>query len=104
MCPTYKEVVVIEQTNKQCPVFTKYHRIGTISGEVPKIVRFLNKEFPDLKLNKNIIYTRSISKAVRRYQQKYYSDIIIPAGLSDVTGIWAQYSVKKANEIEGCSS
>lgn len=105
MCPDNKEKIIVEKiVKKQCPVFTKYHRIGTISNEVPRIIVFLNKEFPNLKIRKNIIYTPAIAKAVKQYQQKYYSDIITPAGLPGVTGIWAQYSLKKANEIEGCPS
>jgi hypothetical protein len=49
------------------------------------------------------MYTKGMSNAVKLYQQTYYSDIIIPAGLSRVTGIWAEFSIKKANKIEGCA-
>jgi hypothetical protein len=102
MCPTYRENIVIEKKTQQCPVFTKHHRLGSIGGDVSKIINFLNQEFPDVKLKKGIIYTPAVVKTVKRYQQKYYSDIITRAGLPDVTGIWATYSKRKANEIVGC--
>jgi hypothetical protein len=88
---------------KTCPVFTKTHRIGSIGGDIEKIRNFLNKQFPELKLKKTLMYTKGMSNAVKLYQQTYYSDIIIPAGLSRVTGIWAEFSIKKANKIEGCA-
>jgi hypothetical protein len=103
MCPNYTEKIVIEKLNtNQCPIFKKYHRIGSVGGDVSKIINFLNKEFSDAKLRKSIIYTPAVAKQVKRYQEKYYSDIITKAGLQGVTGIWAKYSMEKANSIEGC--
>lgn len=104
MCPYYSEKVVIEKpTNtNRCPVFTKHHRLGSIGGDVSKIINFLNTEFPDAKLKKGIVYTPAVMRTVKRYHQKYYTDIITAAGLPNVTGIWATYSKRKANEIVGC--
>jgi hypothetical protein len=48
------------------------------------------------------MYTKAMSNAVKHYQQTYYSDIIIPAGLSQVTGMWARFSVAQANRLMGC--
>jgi hypothetical protein len=105
VCPKESLVkpVIIPIVQKTCPVFTKTHRIGSIGGDIEKIRNFLNKQFPELKLKKTIMYTKGMSNAVKLYQQTYYSDIIIPAGLSRVTGIWAEFSIKKANKIEGCA-
>jgi peptidoglycan hydrolase-like protein with peptidoglycan-binding domain len=106
MCPTYSEKVIIEKpvATKTCPIFTKKHRVGSIGGDIEKIRIFLNTQFPELKLKKTFIYNRAMSNAVKLYQQKYYSDIIIPAQLPGVTGIWADFSMKQANKIEGCPS
>lgn len=104
ICPgeSFANPVIIPVVEKVCPVFTKYHRIGSVGGDIEKIRNFLNQQFPELRLKRTIMYTKAMSNAVKRYQQTYYSDIIIPAGLSQVTGMWARFSVAQANRLMGC--
>jgi hypothetical protein len=89
ICPkeSFVKPIINPTIEKVCPVFTTYHRVGSIGGDIEKIRIFLNEQFPQLKLKKTVMYTKAMSDAVKLYQQTYYSDIIVPAGLSRVTGI-----------------
>lgn len=104
ICPkeSFVKPIINPTIEKVCPVFTTYHRVGSIGGDIEKIRIFLNEQFPQLKLKKTVMYTKAMSDAVKLYQQTYYSDIIVPAGLSRVTGIWARFSVAQANRLLGC--
>jgi peptidoglycan hydrolase-like protein with peptidoglycan-binding domain len=104
ICPgeSFAKPFIIPVVQKVCPVFTEYHRIGSVGSDIEKIRNFLNQQFPELRLKSTIMYTKAMSNAVKHYQQTYYSDIIIPAGLSQVTGMWARFSVAQANRLMGC--
>ncbi len=88
-------------TNTTCvSLFTSNINIvlGKINNvdDVKKLETFLN-DFQGEKLDVNGIYEQKDFEAVKRFQQKYFTDIISPFNGKQVTGIVAQYTRGKIN-------
>ncbi len=99
------EVTTVIKTSldpKQCPHFTRYHKMGESGGEIPKIQIFLK----DQKLYFGPIdgyYSAAVDEAVREFQARYADEILKPWGLSAPTGYWYKTTRKKANYLAGCA-
>ena len=92
-----------EQTKKlACPYFSGYAKQGTTSPEVVKIKTFLNDTQGEKLDLLSSLYDSTLSAAVKRFQLKYKSDVLIPWGISKPSGYWYQSTAKKADEILGC--
>ena len=88
--------------------FTKNLRLGTIDEEVRQLQKFLNSH--DFKIsnqgpgspNKETnIFGPLTRDAVIRFQEYYLQDILSPLNFTQGTGVVAEYTRKKLNEILG---
>ncbi len=87
---------------KQCPHFTKYYKLGSSGGEVPKIQIFL-KDQGLYRGPMNGIYNTQVDSAIRAFQARYADEILRPWKLTAPTGYWYKTTRKKANELAGCA-
>lgn len=91
-----------QQTPSSCPIFTKTLTYGIIDKEVKTLQNFL-KDQGFLNVVNTTNYFGSLTlKAVNNFQTKYASEILTSQGFKRATGIWAQGSIKKANQLMGC--
>jgi len=89
------------ETGIKCPFFTEYQIKGDVSPEVLRIKKFLNAlEGESLALSET--FDGETDKAVKRFQTKYTTRVLIPWGLPRATGWWYQSTKKKANDTLGC--
>jgi Tol biopolymer transport system component len=89
---------------RECPYFKEYLRKGTknIREEVIKAQEFLNREL-GISLVVDGIFGQETDKAVRAFQEKYSTQIILPwAGLDHSTGWWYITTSAFANILVGC--
>ena len=91
-----------------CPVFTGYAKIwdrNNDKNEVVKIQNFLNDKMGE-SLKADGTFGLGTYFAVKRFQEKYYSEIIVPwapvNGLDHSTGWWHKTTSAWANELLGC--
>lgn len=93
------------QTSQQY-VFTKYLKLGTVDPEVKQLQQYLNargftvaKSGPGSPGNETTMFGSLTKQAVIKFQEKYASEILAPAGFKKGTGIVAEYTRKKLNEL-----
>ena len=93
---------IATSTPPSCVVyFTEYQKKGSYGDEVTKIKEFLNTTEGE-SLTVSPTYDSALIKAVKRFQQKYYIDILLPWKHNTPTGYWYQSTRKQANKIVGC--
>ena len=98
----YEGEEIATSTPPSCVVyFTEYQKNGSYSDEVTKIKEFLNTTEGE-SLTVSRAYDSALIKAVKRFQQKYYIDILLPWKHNTPTGYWYQSTRKQANKILGC--
>jgi hypothetical protein len=88
----------------QCPVFTGYYKQGNKGAEIKKIQIFLNKEV-NAGLPTNGVFGPATFAAVKKFQNKYFSVIIlpwVPPEKAEATGYWYKTTRMKANQLSGC--
>lgn len=89
------------ETRVKCPFFSSYQAKGDAGPEVLKIKKFLNAlEGESLELTET--FDSQTDKAIKRFQMKYTSRVLVPWGLPRATGWWYQSTKKTANDILGC--
>lgn len=89
-----------------CPAFTKYYRLGDKGGEISRVQKFLNDEL-GLHLSTDGSYGHQTADAVGKFQQKYFSYIIVPWNPPHplkVTKRWYKTTAGTANVLMGCVS
>lgn len=88
---------VKEQKTKY--TFSKILRIGSKGVEVEELQKALKELgfFPDIQTTKT--FGKITETAVKKFQEAYKQDILIPAGLNKATGIFGQLTIKKLNKI-----
>ena len=95
--------IYCEQTKKLvCPYFVGYHRLGDQAPEIIKIKKFLNGtqgESLDVLSSK---YDSTLFEAVKRFQNKFRSKILLPWGMESASGRWYQSTKKYAEDVIGC--
>ena len=89
-------------TNLTCPYFTGYEKQGDTSAEVAKIKTFLNNTQGEKLDITSGTFDSALFDAVKRFQTKYASNVLIPWGRSIATGWWYESTEKKANDLVGC--
>jgi CSLREA domain-containing protein len=101
--PLNETGVIPSPDSNQCPYFTKYLKLGkkNDSTEVIKWQNFLNTHMKE-KLTVNGTYNTETYNAVKRFQNNYKSDVLIPWGLKGPTGWTYKTTRMKANQIVGC--
>lgn len=88
-------------TGVSCPYFGDYQKPGNQNEEVLKIKKFLNKTQGE-SLSETMTYDRSLTNAVRRFQEKYSFKSLASWGLARSTGNWYQSTRKTAEDLLGC--
>lgn len=73
---------------------TGYH----YGSQVAKLIVFLNTHEHEVLISK-MTYSKSVILAVKRFQQKYASDILAPAHITMPSGIVSTYTIKKINAL-----
>lgn len=84
--------------------FVNEMQFGDRNNDVKELQKFLS-QFPDIYPERLTTgYFGSLTKqAVIRFQNKFKSDILTPAGLKYGTGYVGQYTLDKLNEMNECS-
>lgn len=85
-----------------CPYFTEYKREGDRGNEVKKIKGFLNRVQGESFDESSDLYDRSLTNAVKKFQNKYKAQVLTPWDLRGPTGRWYQSTRKLANDVLGC--
>ncbi len=105
---TYQQVPPPTQPSISCPVFKGYAKLWSKDNdknEVIKIQNFLNSHMGE-SLKVDGTFGLGTYFAVKRFQDKYYAEIIIPwepiNGLNHTTGWWHRTTSAKANALSGC--
>jgi hypothetical protein len=101
--PLYDTGVTPLPDSNQCPYFTKYLKLGKKNDttEVTKWQNFLNMHMKE-KLEVNGVYNTETYNAVKRFQENYKSDVLVPWGLKKPTGWTYKTTRMKANQVVGC--
>lgn len=104
----YPEPPQSTQTSISCPVFTGYAKMWSKDNdknEVMKIQQFLNDKMGET-LKVDGTFGLGTYFAVKRFQEKYYNEVIVPwqpvNGLSHTTGWWHKTTSAWANQLSGC--
>lgn len=85
-----------------CGVNTQtYLSLGSYGESVRVIQTFLNS-YEDETLLVSGYFGTETEMAVKRFQDKYRADILMPQKILNPTGIWASYSSKKAMSMAPC--
>lgn len=95
----------VEKTNAVS--FTKDLKVGISDSEVMFLQKVLNEdgetlvsiEGPGSSGNETMYFGEKTKLAVIKFQQKYSSDILVPAGLSSGTGFVGSLTRKKLNDL-----
>ncbi|MFA7285813.1 MAG: peptidoglycan-binding protein [Candidatus Paceibacterota bacterium] len=94
----------IDNTQRACPVFTKYLKKGDINND-PQEVRlwqaFLNK-YEGFNLVLDGLYGGNTEIAIRAFQTKYRQYVLIPWVISEATGYTYKTTRAYANFLLGC--
>lgn len=105
---TYQQAPPPTQPSISCPIFKGYAKLwakDNDKNEVIKIQNFLNSHMGE-SLKVDGTFGLGTYFAVKRFQDKYYADIIIPwepiNGLNHTTGWWHRTTSAKANALSGC--
>ncbi len=92
----------LEITKEKCPLFDRYYWKGSRGEGVKKIQAFLKEQkFFDYEVTG--YYDSNTTQAIKSFQFKYATEVLIPWGLREATGNWYQSTRAKANQIAGCS-
>lgn len=95
----WDKVVIPEVTPAPKYVFTKTLVYGSQGDEVKKMQEFLiSQGFLPSGLNTGAFYGRTLA-AVNAFQNRYASEILIPASLTRPTGVWGENCRKVANRL-----
>jgi peptidoglycan hydrolase-like protein with peptidoglycan-binding domain len=95
--------------NRLSKPFTANLKLGDVSNDVKRLQMFLNQN-PDTQIAKTGIgspgretttYGLLTKAAVKKFQEKYAADILIPLGLKKGTGACAQATRSKMNKLLG---
>lgn len=87
--------------------FTKDLKVGVSDTEVMSLQKVLNEdgdtlvstEGPGSSGNETMYFGEKTKVAIIKFQQKYASDILVPAGLSSGTGFVGSLTRKKLNDL-----
>ena len=103
-------VPTIMNVYAQTTPFTRTLRVGDIGEDVRRLQQFLNSR-PETQINmvgqvggpgsETTFFGSLTQNAVMRFQQLYASDILLPAGLTEATGIFGPRSIAKAHMLLG---
>ena len=63
--------------NVTCPIFTKYHKLGEIGGEIPKIQQFL-KSYGYYNGPISGYFDKNTENGIKEFQQEFKSMILTP--------------------------
>ncbi|OHA18393.1 MAG: hypothetical protein A3H57_04485 [Candidatus Taylorbacteria bacterium RIFCSPLOWO2_02_FULL_43_11] len=85
-----------------CHNFLLNLRIGDATSEVKELITALNNEGV-LNLKKDS-YDEQVAAAVTAFQEKYASDVLLPAGLKNGTGFAGPSTRAKLNALYGCKA
>lgn len=77
-------------------------RIGNSGPEVLVLQTALEKEGISIGRDKKGYFGVDTALAVKRFQEKYYSEILTPFGLSHGTGFVGKLTRNKLNKLYGC--
>ena len=88
-------------------VFTRNFRLGMSHEEVKMIQRFLNAQTDTLlsssgeqsKGKETASFNALTVASVKKFQQKYAADILVPVNEPQPTGFWGPFTRRKANEL-----
>ena len=61
----------------QCPVFSKYHKVGDVGGEVPQIQRFL-KDLQYYDGEDNGVFDQKLESSISRFQNEFSPMVLEP--------------------------
>lgn len=91
-------------TINTCTPFTRSLMFGSYGEDVVRLQEFLLKELKDKEFTVTGTYGFETVFLVSKFQQKYFEDIVAPSGAIKPTGWFGSFSIKKANEILGCTN
>jgi peptidoglycan hydrolase-like protein with peptidoglycan-binding domain len=94
-------LVTAETVNTACSPFTKRMKIGAVGAEVKRMQAFLKSQ--GYKVDRIGVFGFRTEKAVIQFQKKYLNDVVIASGSKNPTGLWYEFTMKKANQITGCT-
>jgi len=94
-------VAVPKQGSGSCTPFTKRLKIGAVGVEVRRVQSFLRSQ--GYTVDRSGVFGVRTERAVLQFQKKYITDIVMASGSSNPTGLWYEFTMKKANEITGCT-
>ena len=102
-----KTTQTTQTTDTSTYSFTRSLKMGDTGEDVRKLQQFLN-QYPDTQVsasgigskgNETTYYGPATAAAVSKFQNKYKSEILIPAGLTTPTGYFGPSTMKKANAL-----
>jgi len=94
----------VDNTQKACPVFTKYLKKGDINNDRQEVIlwqAFLNK-YEGFNLVLDGLYGGKTEIAIRAFQTKYKQYVLIPWGITEATGYTYKTTRAYANFLLGC--
>ena len=87
-------------TVAQCKPFIKPLKRGAIGTEVYRVQKFLQSQGFDTPAVG--VFGPRMETAVKQFQELYADAILKPTNATIPTGLWLEFSMKKANELTGC--
>lgn len=86
-----------------CPYFTKRLIFNSQNSEVSKVQKFLKAQgLLSVGHADGSVVDKETTDAIKAFQKKYATDILVPNSLSNPTGYWINSSIKEANILMGC--
>lgn len=98
-CTGAMVVLPYVKENKKAYTFTRTLRLGSKGVEVQELQKALKELgfFP--QTNTTQVFGKITEAAVKRFQEKYRDEILVPAGLKQPTGIFGPATIKKLNQL-----
>jgi uncharacterized repeat protein (TIGR01451 family) len=86
-----------------CPYFVESLKRGSNSPEVRRVQEFLRGQgFLAPHATLSSVFDSATEEAVKKFQKRYATTILVPLRLSESTGRWYAATKKQANKLVGC--